>query len=142
MKVIFAQLTKIARQNQWDVQRCDQSTRWPCQNCQSAGPSLLFPTLQRREEQDQTKTGLINVLQHEGCKTNIEPDVNTYDLAPAIRKFVMNPTQCSIRPTPLHSHPTQAQLEQFMQRVQQLTAAYETQNAMLQRLKEELERSA
>ena len=33
----------------------------------------------------------------------------------------------------------QVQLEQFMHRVQQLMAAYETQNATLQRLKEELE---
>ena len=32
----------------------------------------------------------------------------------------------------------QVQLEQFMHRVQQLMAAYETQNATLQRLKEEL----
>jgi len=32
----------------------------------------------------------------------------------------------------------QVQLEQFMRRVQQLMAAYETQNATLQRLKEEV----
>ena len=42
-------------------------------------------------------------------------------------------------PTPTAQPTAQAQLEQFMQRVQQLTAAYETQNATLQRLKEELE---
>ena len=35
----------------------------------------------------------------------------------------------------------QVQLEQFMHRVQQLMAAYETQNATLQRLKEELEKA-
>ena len=41
-------------------------------------------------------------------------------------------------PTPTAQPTAQAQLEQFMQRVQQLAAAYETQNASLQRLKEEL----
>ena len=42
-------------------------------------------------------------------------------------------------PTPIAPQTAQAQLEKFLQRVQQLTAAYETQNQSLQRLKEELE---
>ena len=40
--------------------------------------------------------------------------------------------------SPLAPQTAQVQLEQFMHRVQQLMAAYETQNATLQRLKEEL----
>jgi len=48
-------------------------------------------------------------------------------------------TMFNTPPTPTAQPTAQAQLEQFMQRVQQLTAAYETQNATLQRLKEELE---
>ena len=41
-------------------------------------------------------------------------------------------------PTSPAPQTAQVQLEQFMQRVQQLMAAYETQNATLQRLKEEV----
>ena len=40
--------------------------------------------------------------------------------------------------SPLAPLTAQVQLEQFMHRVQQLMVAYETQNATLQRLKEEL----
>ena len=40
--------------------------------------------------------------------------------------------------SPLAPLTAQVQLEQFMYRVQQLMVAYETQNATLQRLKEEL----
>ena len=75
VEVIFPQLAKISRQNQRNVQRRNQPIALPM----PSSPILLrlcallhsHNTESQEEGHPQTKTEVLNVHQHEGCKTNI-----------------------------------------------------------------------